>query len=283
MNETAKPSLLERLSALLLREPEDREQLVELLHSAFERRLLDAEALSMIEGVLQVSETQVRDVMIPRSQMDMLDVVESPEAFIPFVIETAHSRFPVYEDNRDNVIGILLAKDLLRFYAEEAFNVREMLRPAVFVPESKRLNVLLKEFRANRNHIAIVVDEYGGVAGLITIEDVIEQIVGDIEDEYDFDETEDNILVDRNGRFRVKASTEVGDFNNYFGTRFSDDDHDTMGGLVVGRFGRLPKRGESIAIEGFTFQVLRADSRKVHSLLVEKPAAKPENPETNAA
>jgi magnesium and cobalt transporter len=283
MNETAKPSLLERLSSLLLREPEDREQLVGLLHSAFERRLLDAEALSMIEGVLQVSETQVRDVMIPRSQMDMLDVVESPEAFIPFVIETAHSRFPVYEDNRDNVIGILLAKDLLRFYAEEAFNVREMLRPAVFVPESKRLNVLLKEFRANRNHIAIVVDEYGGVAGLITIEDVIEQIVGDIEDEYDFDETEDNILVDRNGRFRVKASTEVGDFNNYFGTRFSDDDHDTMGGLVVGRFGRLPKRGESIAIEGFTFQVLRADSRKVHSLLVEKPAAKPENPETNAA
>jgi len=222
-------------------------------------------------------------VMIPRSQMDMLDVVESPEAFIPFVIETAHSRFPVYEDNRDNVIGILLAKDLLRFYAEEEFNVREMLRPAVFVPESKRLNVLLKEFRANRNHIAIVVDEYGGVAGLITIEDVIEQIVGDIEDEYDFDETEDNILVDRNGRFRVKAATEVGDFNNYFGTRFSDEDHDTMGGLVVGRFGRLPKRGESIAIDGFTFQVLRADSRKVHSLLVEKPAAQPEKPGTTAA
>jgi magnesium and cobalt transporter len=161
MNESAKPSLLERLSSLLLREPEDRDQLIELLHSAFERRLLDAEALSMIEGVLQVSETQVRDVMIPRSQMDMLDVAESPEKFIPFVIETAHSRFPVYEDNRDNVIGILLAKDLLRFYAEEEFNVREMLRPAVFVPESKRLNVLLKEFRANRNHIAIVVDEYG--------------------------------------------------------------------------------------------------------------------------
>jgi magnesium and cobalt transporter len=279
MNDHAKPSLLERLSSLLLREPEDREQLISLLHSAFERRLLDAEALSMIEGVLQVSETQVRDVMIPRSQMDMLDVVESPEKFIPFVIETAHSRFPVYEDNRDNVIGILLAKDLLRFYAEEAFNVREMLRPAVFVPESKRLNVLLKEFRANRNHIAIVVDEYGGVSGLVTIEDVIEQIVGDIEDEYDFDETEDNILVDRSGRYRVKAVTEVGDFNEYFGTTFSDEDHDTMGGLVVGRFGRLPKRGESIAIDGYTFQVLRADSRKIHSLLVDKPAAKPESPE----
>src|SRR5829696_7738398 len=271
MNEPPKPSLLERLSSLLLREPEDREQLIALLHSAFERRLLDAEALSMIEGVLQVSETQVRDVMIPRSQMDMLDVTESPEKFIPFVIETAHSRFPIYEDNRDNVIGILLAKDLLRFYAEEEFNVREMLRPAVFVPESKRLNVLLKEFRANRNHIAIVVDEYGGVAGLVTIEDVIEQIVGDIEDEYDFDETEDNILVDRSGRYRVKAITEIGDFNNYFQTKFPDEDFDTVGGLVVGRFGRLPKRGESIVVDKFTFQVLRADSRKVHALLVEKP------------
>src|SRR5437868_4756717 len=273
MNEPAKPSLLERLSSMLLREPEDREQLIALLHSAFERRLLDAEALSMIEGVLQVSEIQVRDVMIPRSQMDMIDVAVSPEAFIPFVIEKAHSRFPVFEDNRDNVIGILLAKDLLRFYAESEFAVREMLRPAVFVPESKRLNVLLKEFRAKRNHIAIVVDEYGGVSGLVTIEDVIEQIVGDIEDEYDFDETEDNILVDRSGRYRVKAGTEVGDFNNFFATTFSDEDHDTVGGLVVGRFGRLPKRGESVVLDGFTFQVLRADSRKIHSLLVEKPGA----------
>jgi len=273
MNEPAKPSLLERLSSLLLREPEDRDQLIELLHSAFERKLLDAEALSMIEGVLQVSETHVRDVMIPRSQMDVIDVEGSPGEFIPFVIETAHSRFPVFEDNRDNVIGILLAKDLLRFYAEDSFNVREMLRPAVFVPEAKRLNVLLKEFRANRNHIAIVVDEYGGVSGLVTIEDVIEQIVGDIEDEYDFDETEDNILVDRSGRYRVKAVTEIGDFNNHFNTRFSDEDFDTVGGLVIGRFGRLPKRGETIVVDGYTFQVLRADSRKIHSLLVERPKA----------
>ena len=271
MNEPGKPSLFERLSSLLLREPEDRDDLVELLHSAFERKLLDAEALSMIEGVLQVSETQVRDVMIPRSQMDMIDVAESPEKFIPFVINTAHSRFPVFEDNRDNVIGILLAKDLLRFYAEGEFSVRDMLRPAVFVPEAKRLNVLLKEFRANRNHIAIVVDEYGGVSGLVTIEDVIEQIVGDIEDEYDFDETEDNILADRSGRFRVKAVTEIADFNSHFGTHFSDEDYDTVGGLVVAHFGRLPKRGDTIGIEGFSFQVLRADSRKVHSLLVEKP------------
>ena len=268
MNDPAKPSLLERLSSMLLREPDDREQLVELLHSAFERRILDAEALSMIEGVLQVSETQVRDVMIPRSQMDMLDVAGSPEKFIPFVIEKAHSRFPVFEDNRDNVIGILLAKDLLRFYAEEEFNVREMLRPAVFVPEAKRLNVLLKEFRANRNHIAIVVDEYGGVAGLVTIEDVIEQIVGDIEDEYDFDETEDNILLDRSGRYRVKAVTEIDDFNNYFGTAFSDEDFDTVGGLVTDAFGRVPRRGDSTEIEGFRFEVLRADPRQPHLFLV---------------
>jgi len=216
--------------------------------------------------------------MIPRSQMDMLDVTDSPENFIPFVIETAHSRFPVFEDNRDNVIGILLAKDLLRFYAEEEFNVREMLRPAVFVPEAKRLNVLLKEFRANRNHIAIVVDEYGGVSGLVTIEDVIEQIVGDIEDEFDFDETEDNILVDRSGRYRVKAVTEIADFNERFGTSFPDEDFDTVGGLVVARFGRLPKRGETIVIDDFTFQVLRADSRKVHSLLVERPESTPAGP-----
>jgi len=273
MEESPKPSLLERLSSLLLREPDDREQLIELLHSAFERKILDAEALSMIEGVLQVSETRVADVMIPRSQMDMIDVEESPEKFIPYVIETAHSRFPVHEENRDNVIGILLAKDLLRFYAEEEFNVREMLRPAVFVPESKRLNVLLKEFRANRNHIAIVVDEYGGVSGLVTIEDVIEQIIGDIEDEYDFDETEDNILADKNGRFRVKALTEIADFNEHFGTGFGDDDHDTVGGLVLSRFGRLPKRGESVVIDGISFQVIRADSRKIHSLLVERRPA----------
>src|SRR3954465_6159328 len=271
MNESAKPSLLERLSSLLLREPEDREQLIELLHSAFERKLLDAEALSMIEGVLQVSETQVRDVMIPRSQMDVLDVAESPEKFIPFVIETAHSRFPVFEDNRDNVIGILLAKDLLRFYAEEQFNVREMLRPAVFVPEAKRLNVLLKEFRANRNHIAIVVDEYGGVSGLVTIEDVLEQIVGDIEDEYDFDEASDNIIPEPGGRFRVKALTQIADFNAAFATRFADEVADTVGGMVIANLGRLPKRGETVIIEGLRFQVLRADSRRVYTLLVDRP------------
>ncbi len=271
MDESPKRSLLERLSSMLLREPEDRGQLVELLHGAFEKNLLDADALSMIEGVMQVSEMQARDVMIPRSQMDMIDVEDSPATFIPFVIETAHSRFPVYENGKDNVIGILLAKDLLRYYANaEEFDVRDMLRPAVFAPESKRLNILLREFKANRNHIAIIVDEYGGVAGLVTIEDVLEQIVGDIEDEFDFDETEDNILPDKSGRFRVKAVTEIADFNEAFVSHFSDDDFDTVGGLVINRFGRVPKRGEAVSFDGFKFSVLRADSRKVHSLLVER-------------
>jgi magnesium and cobalt transporter len=274
MDDSPKRSLLERLSSLLLREPEDRGQLVELLHGAFEKNLLDADALSMIEGVMQVSEMQARDVMIPRSQMDMIDVAEEPDAFIPFVIETAHSRFPVYENGKDNVIGILLAKDLLRYYANaDEFDVRDMLRPAVFVPESKRLNILLREFKANRNHIAIVVDEYGGVAGIITIEDVLEQIVGDIEDEFDFDDTEDNILPDKAGRFRVKAVTEIADFNEAFECQFSDDDFDTVGGLVVNQFGRVPKRGESVTFDGFKFTVLRADSRKVHSLLMERIVA----------
>ncbi len=264
-----KHSWLERISHLLLREPEDREQLVELLHSSYERNLLDADALSMIEGVLQVSEMQVRDIMIPRSQMDVIDITDPAEKFIPFVIETAHSRFPVIGENKDDILGILLAKDFLRYYAGEDFEVRDMLRPAVFIPESKRLNVLLKEFRGNRNHIAIVVDEYGGVAGMVTIEDVLEQIVGDIEDEYDYDETEDNIFRDASGRFRVKALTEIADFNEALGVEFSDEEFSTIGGLVVSKFGHLPKRAEQVVFDGFRFTVLRADSRRVHSLLVE--------------
>jgi magnesium and cobalt transporter len=271
MTEDSKPSLLERLSAMLMREPEDREQLVTLLHSAFERNLLDSDALSMIEGALQVSEMQVRDIMVPRSQMDVIDVNVPPDKFIPHVIATAHSRFPVIDKNRDDVIGILLAKDLLRYYAgEEEFRVRAMLRPAVFVPESKRLNVLLREFRANRNHMAVVVDEYGGVAGLVTIEDVLEQIVGDIEDEYDFDESEDNIVREQSGDYRVKAQTEIAAFNQIFGTQFSDTDFDTVGGMVLQRLGRLPKRGEAITIGGLRFHVLRADSRRLHSLQVHR-------------
>jgi magnesium and cobalt transporter len=264
MYDHAKPTLLERLSAFLMREPEDRGQLIELLHSSHERNLLDDDALSMIEGVLQVSELHARDIMVPRSQMDVIDINESPDRFVPFVIQTAHSRFPVTSGNKDDIIGILLAKDLLRYYAgEEEFNVREMLRPAVFIPESKPLNVLLKDFRKNRNHIAIVVDEYGGVAGLVTIEDVLEQIVGDIEDEYDYDEDKDNIIQDKAGQYRVKAVTEIEAFNEKFGTSFSDEEFDTIGGLILKSFGRVPRRGEKVVMQGLTFTVLRADSRRV--------------------
>jgi magnesium and cobalt transporter len=265
-----KPTLLERLGALIMREPEDREQLVTLLRSAFERNLLDADALAMIEGVMQVSELAARDIMVPRAQLDVIDVKEAPEAFIPFVIQTGHSRFPVIDAHKDDVIGILLAKDLLRYYAgEEEFNLRDMLRPAVFIPESKRLNVLLKDFRSNRNHMAIVVDEYGGVAGLVTIEDVLEQIVGDIEDEYDFDEPGDAIIADK-GAFRVKATAEIAEFNKALGTRYKAKDYDTVGGLVLSKLGRMPKRGEQFAFDTLTVKVLRADSRRLHLLLVEK-------------
>ena len=273
---TDKPTLLERLSALLTHEPEDREELLDLMRGAFERRLLDADALSMIEGVLSVSETTVRDIMIPRAQMDCVSIDDAPPDFIPLVLETHHSRFPVIGESKDDVIGILLAKELLNYYANpEGFDLKETLRPAVFIPESKRLNVLLREFRANRNHIAIVVDEYGGVSGLVTIEDVLEQIVGDIEDEYDFDESEDNIIPEANGRFRVKAQTEIADFNAQFGTDFEAEEFHTVGGLLLKAFGLLPKRGETTTLEGFRFRVLRADSRRLHTLQVERiaPAA----------
>ena len=265
-----RPGFLERLTHLLMREPEDREQLLVLLHSAFERNLLDADALSIIEGALQVSDVPVREVMIPRAQMDCVDIDDPLDKIVQTALRTAHSRFPVIGDNRDDVIGILLAKDLLRLLSGHDDSLREMLRPAVFIPESKRLNVLLREFRASRNHMAIVVDEYGGVAGLVTIEDVLEQIVGDIEDEYDFDESADNIRIDQAGRYRVKAATEIEDFNGAFGTRFEDDDFDTVGGLVIHQLGRLPKRGETIEIENLRFTVLRADSRRVHTLMVDR-------------
>jgi magnesium and cobalt transporter len=266
----AKPTLLERLSAFLSREPDDREELLRLLHGAFEHKLLDADALSIIEGALQVSEMTVRDIMIPRAQMDVVSIEDEPAQFIPFVLETRHSRFPVIGENKDDVVGILLAKELLNFYrTPDSFSLRETLRPAVFVPESKRLNVLLRDFRANRNHIAIVVDEYGGVSGLVTIEDVLEQIVGDIEDEYDFDEDKDNIIAEASGRYRVKAQTEIADFNAHFGADFADDEFDTVGGLVLQAFGRLPKRGETVTIGDFLFRVVRADSRRLYTLQVE--------------
>jgi magnesium and cobalt transporter len=282
---SAKPTLLERLSAFLSREPDDREELLKLLHGAFEHKLLDADALSIIEGALQVSEMTVRDIMIPRAQMDVVSIEDEPAQFIPFVLETRHSRFPVIGENKDDVVGILLAKELLNYYANpESFELHDTLRPVVFVPESKRLNVLLRDFRANRNHIAIVVDEYGGVSGLVTIEDVLEQIVGDIEDEYDFDEAQDNIIAEANGRYRVKAQTEIAAFNEKFGSDLSDEEFDTIGGLVLKAFGRLPKRGETTTVDKFRFRVVRADSRRIYTLQVEKLSPPPEEePEPGGA
>ena len=281
----AKPhrSLLERLTNLISPEPENRGELLEILHDAHERNLIDADALSMIEGVFQVSDLSARDIMIPRSQMDMVDISKPIEEWLPMVLKTAHSRFPAVEGERDKVAGILLAKDLLRYYAEDSFDVRDMLRPAVFIPESKRLNVLLRDFRANRNHMAIVVDEYGGVASLITIEDVLEQIVGDIEDEYDFDEEEDNILAIKEGangpRWRVKALTEIEQFNEVLSTDFPDEDVDTIGGLVANHEGRVPHKGDVFDIGRLRFEVLRADARQVHVLLVEKLPPPPDDAE----
>jgi len=269
-NGTSSRSWLERLSFALLGEPKDREQLVELIRDAQQRELLDPEALTMIEGVLQVAEMQVRDIMVPRAQMAVVERDAVLETILPVVIESAHSRFPVIGDNRDEVVGILLAKDLLAYCGQERgtdFNVRDILRPAVFIPESKRLNVLLKEFRASRNHMAIVVDEYGGVAGLVTIEDVLEQIVGEIVDEHDIEE--DAYIKKHNDNvYAVKALAPIEEFNDYFLSDFSDDEFDTIGGLVMHRFGRLPRRGEVISIDRFRFKVLNADSRRIHLLQV---------------
>jgi magnesium and cobalt transporter len=233
---------------------------------------MDADALTIIEGALQASETRVADVMVPRTQMDVIDIDDPLDKILPVVIATAHSRFPVVDGDRDNVLGILLAKDLLRIQAEKTFKLRDWLRPAVFIPESKRLNILLREFRVSRNHMAIVANEYGGVAGLITIEDVLEQIVGDIEDEYDFDEAHDNIRLDISGHYRVKAHTEIGDFNKAFSTHFPDKEFATVGGLILDHLGRMPKRNEVIDIDGIRFKILRADSRRLYTLLVGQPS-----------
>ena len=275
MDSDSKPGFIERLTSLLLREPEDREQLLGVLHGAYQRNLMDADALTIIEGALAASDTRVTDVMIPRAQMGVIDIDDPMSEIIPVVIEAAHSRFPVVDGDRDKVLGILLAKDLLRIHIEKDFNLRDWLRPAVFIPESKRLNVLLREFRVSRNHMAIVVNEYGGVAGLVTIEDVLEQIVGDIEDEYDFDEAHDNIRLDSTGRYRVKARTEIEDFNEAFDTTFSDQEFDTVSSLVLRHLGRVPKRNEIMDIDGVSIQVLRADSRRLYTLLV-SPPQKPE-------
>lgn len=266
-----KPSLFERLSTMLSGAPEDREDLLEMLRDAHERKLLDADALSIFEGALQVAEMTVSDVMVPRSQMDVIELDDEPAEVITEMVETRHSRYPVIGENRDEVVGILLAKDLLAYLVNaDAFSLQAVLRAPVFVPETKRLNVLLREFRSQRNHMAIVIDEHGSVAGLVTLEDVLEQIVGEIIDEYDYDEEADNIIAESATRWRVKASTEVSAFNEKFGSQFSDDDSDTVGGLITHELARVPHRGESVVLGGFKFSVLRADGRRVWLMTVER-------------
>jgi magnesium and cobalt transporter len=266
---------LRRVKQSLSGEPQDRGELLALLREARERGLVDADALAMLEGVLEVSDLQVRDIMVPRAQMVFLRRDARPAEILPVVVESGHSRFPVKDEDRDDIVGILLAKDLLRIFAQDAreqtFDIREYMRPAVVVPESKRLNVLLKEFRGNRNHMAIVVDEYGGVSGLVTIEDVIEQIVGEIDDEYD---VEDDVNIRREAeprQFGVRGAARIEEFNEYFATRFPDEDFDTVAGLVMKHFGRMPRRGEAITLDGFEFRVVRADRRRIDSLRVTAP------------
>lgn len=266
---SSKPSWLKRLSKALLREPQDREQLISLLREAEQRSLLDANALGMIEGVLQISQMQVRDIMIPRAQMVIIEQDKDPEEFLPLVIESGHSRFPVIGETRDEVVGILLAKDLLGYKLDpkQRFQIRDLLRTPVFVPESKHLNSLLQEFRHNHNHMAIVVDEYGGVAGLVTIEDVLEQIVGEIEDEYDIDE-ETYIKKLNDTQYTVKALTPIEEFNEYFSAHLNEKEFDTIGGLIMQALGHLPKRGETTNIGRFRFKVLHADNRRIRLLRV---------------
>ena len=263
---------LERIGrALGGQEPRDREGLIQILRGAHKRSILDADALSMCEGVLHVAELQVRDVMIPRSQVSLLRRSESVWDLLPTIIESGHSRFPVTGDSRDDVIGILIAKDLLPYLDpqhQREFHLRELLRPALFIPESKRLDALLKLFQESRNHLAIVVDEYGGLAGIVTIEDVIEQIVGEIDDEHDLDETSWILNRTEDGRTVVKALTPIDTFNEHFGTRFSDEEFDTIGGLVANGFGHVPRRGEHLLLDDLRFDVVRADSRRVHLLMV---------------
>lgn len=276
-------SWLDKVRQSLVAPPQNRAEFKQLLRLSQKHHVLDNDALTMIEGVLGVSEMQVRDIMIPRAQMVVVERDATMEQILPIITSSAHSRFPVVGENQDEVVGILLAKDLLTYFSNDralTFNVRDILRPAVFIPESKRLNVLLKEFRANRNHIAIVVNEYGGVDGLVTIEDVLEQIVGDIADEHD-DIDSVYILQHSDKRFTVKALTPIEEFNEFFATTFSDEEFDTVGGLLMRQFGHMPKRGESLLLSesdglpanmALEFKVLHADSRRLHlvQLIVQK-------------
>lgn len=261
-------SWFNKLTQAFAHEPRNRQELLEVLREAHQNKLLDSEALAIVEGAIQVADLQVRDIMVPRSQVISIKATQTPQEFLPAIIEAAHSRYPVIGESLDDVIGILLAKDLLPLILQGEqpnFNIKDLLRPATFVPESKRLNVLLREFRANHNHMAVVIDEYGGVAGLVTIEDVLEQIVGDIEDEHDVEE-DGYIKPLPSGDYLIKALTPIDSFNETFDSQFSDDEYDTVGGLVMNAFGHLPKRNEVTEIGEFRFRVLNADSRRIHLL-----------------
>ncbi|MFV3385253.1 magnesium/cobalt efflux protein [Pseudomonas indoloxydans] len=261
-------SWFNKLTQAFAHEPRNRQELLEVLREAHQNKLLDSEALAIVEGAIQVADLQVRDIMVPRSQVISIKASQTPREFLPAIIDAAHSRYPVVGESLDDVIGILLAKDLLPLILQGEqpnFNIKDLLRPATFVPESKRLNVLLREFRANHNHMAVVIDEYGGVAGLVTIEDVLEQIVGDIEDEHDVEE-DGYIKPLPSGDYLIKALTPIESFNETFDSEFSDDEYDTVGGLVMSAFGHLPKRNEVTEIGEFRFRVLNADSRRIHLL-----------------
>ncbi|WP_428034859.1 HlyC/CorC family transporter [Amphritea sp.] len=265
-------SWLGKLTQIFSDEPKTREDLLADLKDATDENVLDQEAFSIIEGAMQVADQQVRDVMIPRSQMVVVEADQTPKEFLPIIISSAHSRFPVIGENPDDILGVLLAKDLLSLILEdnnlENFDIKQHVRKATFIPESKRLNVLLKEFRATRNHMAIVVDEYGGVSGVITIEDVLEQIVGQIEDEHDVEDDEGNIKPFDDNGYIVKALTPIEDFNEFFDTGMPDDDFDTIGGLVTQKFGHLPRKDETVEIDAFTFKILSADNRRIRLLQV---------------
>ncbi len=265
----SKPSFFERIISRISGDaPDSAEDVVSLLRQAHEQEVFDSETLQHLEKMLDFAQLEVRDAMITRSQMDVIKAGESMERIIAYIIETAHSRFPVIGEDKDNVLGILHAKDLLKYaLSPEQFNLQSILRPAVFVPESKPLNALLKEFREQRNHMAVVVDEYGGISGLVTFEDIIEQIIGDIEDEFDEDESADNIFPVSAERFRINAVTEIEDINEYFGTDYSDEEVDTIGGLVIQEIGHLPVRGEKVVIGPLQFTVARADNRRLHTLM----------------
>jgi magnesium and cobalt transporter len=263
------PRLIDRLLSLVRREPEDREGIMTVLDAARARNLIDSDSYSMLKGALAVSEQTVMDVMVPRARMDLLDVSESIADLLPDIIETAHSRFPVFEESRDNIIGIAMTKDLLRHLVDPSLTLRDLVRPAVFIPETKRLNVLLQEFRSKRNHIAVVIDEHGGITGLVTLEDILEQIVGEIEDEYDV-AGEQTVFSDGTQAWRVLATTEIQAFNTALNTKLPDGDYDTVGGWLAHALGRIPHRGDFCLHKDLRIEVMRADSRRALWLRVKR-------------